>query len=123
MSIADRPALDEIDPHDLLHTTAVFEDEPVGPEPREPGLREFADPDHPTLDFAPDAAPRLVYAGASRWRPRAGYASTVEVSLYLAPGPERAGSGRRLYPARFHEIRDRELQRAVGVLDPPHDAP
>lgn len=62
------------------------------------------------------------YAASSPFRPRLGYRSTVEVSIYLHPRAVGQGLGTRLYRSLFDSIRDEELHRAVAMIAQPNPA-
>jgi len=56
----------------------------------------------------------LGYAYASPWKPRAGYARTVETSIYLAEAACGQGLGTQLYLALLARLRAAGMHGAIG---------
>lgn len=82
-----------------------------------------------TDDIAPVAAGgatgggRVVgYAYGGPWKPRAAYAWTCEVSVYLAPGRGGAGTGRALYGQLLARLAGRGFRTAVAGMTLPNPA-
>ena len=62
------------------------------------------------------------YAYANRFSARPAYRWSVEVSIYLERGRQRAGGGRRLYEALLGRLADRGYRRAMAGMSLPNDA-
>jgi len=60
------------------------------------------------------------WATTSRFRPRAAYDTTVESSVYVAPGFTGQGLGSRLYAALFDSIADEDIERIVAGVTLPN---
>ncbi|MFI5284330.1 MAG: GNAT family N-acetyltransferase [Candidatus Dormibacterales bacterium] len=62
------------------------------------------------------------YACSSRFRPKPGYLTSVETSVYLTAGATRLGLGTRLYEALFDAIRSEVIHRAYAGIALPNPA-
>lgn len=69
-----------------------------------------------------NAADVLGYAYASPWKPRTGYAPSVETSIYLAKAACGQGLGTRLYAALVDRLRANGLHLAIGGMALPNPA-
>ena len=56
------------------------------------------------------------YAYASAYRPRPGYAHTVETSIYVAPTTQRLGVGRQLLEDLIAQCEDRGYRQAIAIV-------
>ena len=56
------------------------------------------------------------------FKDRAAYDSSVETSVYLAPGQQGQGLGRKLYAALFEALADEDVHRAFGGIAQPNEA-
>ncbi|BCP55670.1 phosphinothricin acetyltransferase [Kaistia sp. 32K] len=118
----DLAAITAIYRHAVLHGTASFEIEP----PSEAEMRRRYDAllqgGHPYL-VATTGDELLGYAYAGPYRPRAAYRSTVEDSIYLAPGAQGRGLGRRLLQALIEAATEAGFRQMIGVIgDSQHQA-
>ncbi len=111
----DLPAIQEIFAHHVLTGLASFEEVP-------PDLaairRRFArtrELGYPYL-VAARGDRVLGYAIAGPYRPRPAYRFTVENSVYVAPGAERQGIGRRLLAALIARCEAAGFRRMVAVI-------
>ena len=55
------------------------------------------------------------------FRARAAYETTIETSVYCAPGCTGRGLGRRLYAALFDALAAEDLHRAIARITLPND--
>ena len=62
------------------------------------------------------------YAYANRFSARPAYRWSVEVSIYLERGRQRAGGGRRLYEALLQRLAERGYRRAMAGMSLPNEA-
>ncbi|MEU6347208.1 N-acetyltransferase family protein [Streptomyces sp. NPDC046977] len=134
----DLRALTELYNHYVRETPVTFDLEPLSPEQRRPWLLSHPkDGPHrllvalesaETLESAatPDTtapAGRLLgYATSSPFRPRAAYATSVETSVYCAPGAVGLGVGTLLYTALFQALRHEDVHRAYAGIAQPNEA-
>jgi phosphinothricin acetyltransferase len=119
----DLPDVLELYNHYVRHSAATFEVAPVGPEERQGWFTEHAGPGPYRLLVAEDAAGTIVgWATTSPFRPRAGYGTTVEASVYCRPEALGRGTGTRLYQELFHAIEGQDLERIVAGVALPNPA-
>ncbi|QKW07153.1 N-acetyltransferase family protein [Streptomyces sp. NA04227] len=129
----DLTALTEIYNHYVRETGITFDTRPFTPgERREWLLSHPEDGPHRLLvaraapssasnapygDACPEAAGGILgYATSSPFRPKPAYATSVEVSIYLAPGSGGRGVGSALYGALFEALRGEGLHRAYAGI-------
>ena len=62
------------------------------------------------------------YAYANRFSARPAYRWSVEVSIYVERGRQRAGGGRRLYEALLERLAERGYRRAMAGMSLPNEA-
>lgn len=109
--VGDAQAIADIYNHYIEHSTATFDTEPKSADERRAWL-DSHDSAHPVLvaEREADTGSRIIVAWGSltAWSPRPAYASTVEVSTYVAPGEVGHGIGPTLMEALV------ERARAVG---------
>uniref|UniRef100_A0AAU2VVI5 GNAT family N-acetyltransferase n=1 Tax=Streptomyces sp. NBC_00008 TaxID=2903610 RepID=A0AAU2VVI5_9ACTN len=135
----DLEALTDIYNHYVRETALTFDTAPFTPGQRLPWLRSHpVDGPHRLLVAqdvrnvdapgagAPDTggpAPRILgYATSSAFRPKAAYSTSVEVSVYCAPGAAGRGIGTLLYTALFEALADEDLHRAYAGITQPNEA-
>lgn len=70
----------------------------------------------------PASGQLLGYATSSQFRPRAAYSTSVETSVYLAPGASGLGVGSLLYGRLFAALEGQDLHRAYAGITVPNDA-
>lgn len=109
--IADLKALTEIHNHAVVHTTAIWNDDPVDVDDRAAWLGERSCDGFPVI-VAVDDSGVLGYASFGRWRPHSGFRLTVEHSVYVREGQHGRGIGRAL----LTELIDRARAQGVHVM-------
>ncbi|MEV0915880.1 N-acetyltransferase family protein [Streptomyces sp. NPDC049967] len=135
----DLEALTDIYNHYVRETALTFDTAPFTPGQRLPWLRSYPvdgphrllvaqdvrNVDAPGAD-GPDTggpAPRVLgYATSSAFRPKAAYSTSVEVSVYCAPGAAGRGIGTLLYTALFDALAGEDLHRAYAGITQPNEA-
>jgi phosphinothricin acetyltransferase len=60
------------------------------------------------------------YASSSRFRPKPGYETSVETSIYLVPEAIGKGAGSRLYETLFKSLEGEDLHRAYAGIALPN---
>ena len=121
VSADDATAIATIYNHFVLHTTVTFEEEAVTADEISARIAEIEASGLPWL--VAEAAGELVgYAYAAKWKPRAGYRFSAEVTVYCAPGQAGRGRGSALYAALLPLLRARGIRNAVGGIGLPNDA-
>lgn len=112
---ADYPAVQEIYAHHVLHGVASFEETPPALDEIARRAAEIAAAGLPFLVAELDGAVRgFAYAGP--FRPRSAYRYTVEDSVYIAPGFESRGLGRRLLAELVERCGALGVRQMVAVI-------
>jgi L-amino acid N-acyltransferase YncA len=120
-SATDAAQVADIYNHFVLTSTITFEEEPVA-------VQEFA---RRIADIQANALPWLVaargeeivgFAYASRWKTRAAYRFSTEVTVYVRDGLGRSGIGSRLYAELFAALRSFGAHAVIGGVALPNEA-
>ncbi|MFI0718954.1 GNAT family N-acetyltransferase [Streptomyces sp. NPDC021224] len=121
---ADLAALTDIYNHYVRETPVTFDIDPITPDDRRPWLLSHPeDGPHRLLVAQPAEGGQVVgYATSSPYRPKAAYATSVETSIYLAPGAGGRGIGSLLYAALFEALADEDVHRAYAGVALPNQA-
>lgn len=120
-TVDDAAAIATIYNHFVLHTAVTFEEESVTAEVIAARMAEIEASGLPWL-VAERAGGIVGYAYASKWKPRAGYRFSTEVTVYCAPGQAGGGIGSALYAALLPLLSARGIRNAVGGIGLPNDA-
>ena len=124
----DLEALTDIYNHYVRETPITFDTAVFTPEERRPWLLSHPEDGPHRLMVAeetgyPGNSQRILgYATSSVFRPKPAYATSVEVTVYLAPDAGRRGIGTLLYKALFEALADEDLHRAYAGIVPPNEA-
>lgn len=120
----DLTALTDIYNHYVRETPVTFDISPITPDERRPWLLSHPeDGPHRLLVAQPAGDGRILgYATSSPFRPKAAYATSVETSIYLAPGVGGRGLGTLLYAALFEALADEDVHRAYAGVTLPNEA-
>ncbi|MFJ8585884.1 GNAT family N-acetyltransferase [Streptomyces sp. NPDC093595] len=121
-SEADIDALTEIYNHYVRETAITFDTVPWTPEQRLPWLRSHPEDGPHRLLVAHVADRCLGYATTGPFRPKAAYAPSVEVSVYLAPAAAGRGVGTLLYERLFEALAGEDVHRAYAGIALPNEA-
>jgi len=116
----DLPCLTAIYDHYILRSHATFDTEPGERRPWFDGYAESGP--HRLLVATGEQGAILGYATSSTFRARAAYGTTVETTVYLAPGAVGRGVGSALYGALLPILSSEGLHRAVAGIALPNDA-
>jgi len=119
---SDLPRLTEIYNHYVVHTPVTFDIEPYTVEKRETWFSQFGPTGRYRLVVAEENGSVLGYAGATRFRPKAAYDTTVETTIYCAHETIGKGIGSRLYSALFEALKDEDVHRIVAGYTLPNPA-
>jgi len=118
---ADADAIAGIYNHYVLDTAVTFEERAVPVADMAARIAEVLGAQLPWLVVESEG--RLAgYAYASRWRTRAAYRYSVEVSVYLDRAMVGAGRGSRLYAALFPLLRERGVHAVMAGIALPAPA-
>lgn len=118
---ADLEALTDLYNHYVRETPITFDTAAFTPEERRPWLLSHPEdgPYRLKVAAAVDSQEILGYATSSPYRAKPAYATSVEVTVYVAPGAARRGIGTLLYTALFEALVGEDLHRAyAGIVQP-----
>ncbi|WP_406148198.1 GNAT family N-acetyltransferase [Streptomyces sp. NBC_01012] len=124
---ADLGALTDIYNHYVRETALTFDTVAFTRDERLPWLHSHPeDGPHRLLvasdpDTRHDAPYVLGYATSSPYRPKAAYSTSVEVSVYCAPGTTGRGIGTLLYEALFDALSGEDVHRAYAAIALPNE--
>ncbi|MFD5102061.1 GNAT family N-acetyltransferase [Streptomyces albidochromogenes] len=121
---ADLDALTDLYNHYVRETAITFDTTVFTPEQRRPWLLSHPEDGPHRLLVARDVrSGRLLgYATSSPFRPKAAYATSVEVSVYCAPDAGGLGIGTLLYEALFAALEGEDVHRAYAGIAQPNEA-
>jgi L-amino acid N-acyltransferase YncA len=112
---ADLPALLEIYNDAVVHTTASWDLLPWTPVEHAEWYAAKAEHRHPIV-VAEAEGEILGYAGYGPFRAKAGYAATMEHSVYVRPSSQGKGIGRTLLVAIIEAARANGVHALIGGL-------
>jgi phosphinothricin acetyltransferase len=121
----DLVALTEIYNHYVTTSHVTFDDVPFSVDERREWFAHYATTGPHRLLVAEDGGVVVGYATSSPFRPKPGYRTTVETTVYVAEEAAGRGVGNALYAKLFEVLSGEELHRAyagVAVPNPPSQA-
>ncbi|MFT4108419.1 GNAT family N-acetyltransferase [Propionicimonas sp.] len=118
---ADLPALLEIYNDAVVHTTASWDLVPWTPVEHAEWYATKAGHGHPVM-VADDNGVVVGYAAYGPFRPKAGYAGTMEHSVYVHPNHQGKGIGRALLVAIIDAARADGVHALIGGLSADNEA-
>jgi len=118
----DLKRITEIYNYYVLNTPVTFDVDAYTVEGREAWFAQFSAAGRYRLLVAEEKGAVMGYAGTKRFRPKAAYESTVEMTIYCAPEAVGKGIGTRLYAALFEALRAEDVHRFVAVYALPNAA-
>src|SRR5262249_8113785 len=117
--MTDAPALLAIYNHYVATTHITFDIEPRTLAQRETWLAQSKPAGRHQCFVAVRDGAAIGWACSGPFKDRAAYDTSVETSVYLAPGEQGKGVGRRLYRTLFDALKGEDLHRAfAGVTQP-----
>lgn len=108
--------------HYVRETPTTFDLAPFEIEARRPWFEAFAATGRHQLLVAEREGRVLGYACSHRFRAKGAYDSSVETTVYLAPGAVGEGLGTRLYAALFDALAGEAVHRALAGITLPNPA-
>ena len=118
----DLPALLDIYNHYVVHTPVTFDLEPRTLAQR----REWLDQFQPTGRYrcltALRAGQPIGWVCSAKFKEKEAYATSIETSIYLAPGAAGKGLGKKLYQTLFDALKGEDIHRAFGGITLPNAA-
>ncbi|KUJ37561.1 GCN5 family acetyltransferase [Streptomyces sp. NRRL F-5122] len=121
---SDLVALTDLYNHYVRETPITFDTAVFTPQERRPWLLSHPEDGPHRLMVAtdPESGTILGYTTSSAFRPKPAYATSVEVTVYLAPQAKGRGVGTRLYSALFDSLAGQDLHRAYAGIAQPNEA-
>ncbi|MFB7246052.1 GNAT family N-acetyltransferase [Streptomyces populi] len=121
---ADLDALTDLYNHYVRETPITFDTIVFTPEQRRPWLLSHPEDGPHRLMVATDTDSQVIlgYATSSAFRAKPAYATSVEVTVYVAPGAGGRGVGTLLYEALFAALAGEDLHRAYAGIALPNEA-
>ena len=117
----DLGAIVDIYNHYVTTTHFTFDTEPYTVETRRPWFDQFNGARHRCLVLVGGGGV-AGYANSAALKPKAAYETSVEVTIYLAPGATGRGAATPLYAALFSALKDQDVHRAYALIALPNDA-
>jgi len=119
---SDLAALNDLYNEYVRTTHITFDLEPVTADARREWFEHYDKSGRHRLLVAITAGALIGYASSSRFRPKPGYDTSVETSIYLSPDATGLGVGTRLYAALFESLREQDIHRAFAGIALPNPA-
>jgi phosphinothricin acetyltransferase len=119
---SDLPDLTEIYNHCVINTAITFDIEPFTVEQRGKWFDEHADTGRYRLLVAEERGRVIGFAGAGPFRNKRAYETTVETTIYCAPGATGRGIGTAMYRELFDAIAQEDINRILAGITLPNDA-
>lgn len=107
--------------HYVLNSTITFEELPVTPAEMSTRIRTTQSASLPWLVSAVDGQ-ILGYAYAHRWKERAAYRHSTEITVYVRHGLNRGGIGTHLYAHLLPAAKACGMHTAIGGIALPNEA-
>src|SRR5580704_15476048 len=108
--------------HYVATTHISFDVEPRTLEQRRAWFESFAETGRHQCFIADRDGTAIGWASSGRFKDRAAYDTSVETSVYLAPGEGGKGLGRRLYETLFDALAKDDVHRCLGGIALPNEA-
>ena len=105
----------------ILNTVATFEEESVDASDIYLRMKKVKESGFSWL-VAENNGVVIGYAYSSKWKDRAAYGNTAEVSLYLSDMEKSQGWGTRLYDVLFSKLRSQSIHIVIGGITLPNQA-
>ena len=118
----DLSRLTEIYNYYVANTPITFDIETYTVERRESWFNQFSERGRHRLMVAEENGLVLGYAGTMRFRPKAAYDTTVELTIYCAQEAVGKKIGSLLYKALFEALKDEDINRYVAGYTLPNAA-
>ncbi|MEU6685580.1 N-acetyltransferase family protein [Streptomyces sp. NPDC046832] len=120
----DLEALTALYNHYVRETAITFDTAIFTPEERRPWLLSHPEdgPHRLMVATEPETQHLLGYSTSSPFRMKPAYATSVETTVYVAPGAGGRGVGSLLYTALFEALSGEDLHRAYAGIALPNEA-
>ena len=121
VDVADATQICEIYNHYIETSTITFEETPVAAADMANRIRDIQAIPLPWL-VAVDGGKVVAYAYAQKWKVRAAYKFSVEVTIYVRQGLGHSGIGSQLYSRLFAALEPLGVHAVIGGVALPNDA-
>ena len=118
----DLEAVNDIYNHYVAESHITFDVEPVSMEQRREWFTHYTPAGRHRLFVAEDGGRVVGFASSSRFRPKPGYLTSVETSVYLEPDATGRGAGSRLYESLLKSLEGEDVHRAYAGIALPNPA-
>jgi phosphinothricin acetyltransferase len=118
----DLEALNDLYNHYVRETHVTFDLAPVTIESRREWFTHYGKSGRHRVLVAAESNRVVGFTSSSRWRPKDAYLTSVETSVYLAPGATGRGIGRLLYARLFDALEAEDVHRAYAGIALPNPA-
>lgn len=118
----DLPALTALYNHYVAESHCTFDATPLSIETRRVWFEQHAPSGPHRLLVAAEGDTLLGYASSSAHRPKPGYRTSVETSVYIAPEAHGKRLGTRLYTELFAQLAGENVHRALAGVALPNPA-
>ena len=119
---SDLPTLLDIYNHYVVNTPITFDLEPRTLAQRQEWLDQFSLTGRYRCFVAARGETPIGWVCSARFKEKAAYDTSIETSIYLAPGEGGKGLGRRLYETLFEALKGEDIHRAFGGVTQPNAA-
>jgi phosphinothricin acetyltransferase len=119
-TIADLPAIVDLYNGYVTSSACTFDVEPYSVATRRSWFEQFTGGRYRLL-VAVEGDRLLGYAGSLRYRPKAAYETSVELTCYVDPTAQHQGVASALYTALFQALAGEDVHRALGGISLPND--
>jgi phosphinothricin acetyltransferase len=118
----DLEAINDIYNEYVKESHVTFDLEPISANARREWFSHYAPTGRYRLLVAISGRNVVGYTTSSRFRPKPGYETSVETSVYLAADVVGRGAGTKLYTELFQAIKGEDLHRAYAGIALPNPA-
>ena len=118
----DLPALLDIYNHYVANTPVTFDIEPRTLAERQVWFDAFKPAGRHQCFVAAKDGVAIGWACSAKFKEKAAYGTSVETSVYLKPGEQGRGLGRRLYQTLFGALAGQDVHRAFAGISQPNEA-
>ena len=118
----DLPALLDIYNHYVINTPITFDLEPRTLAQRREWLDQFAPSGKYQCFVAARGGRAIGWVCSAQFKEKEAYATSIETSVYVAPGEGGKGLGRRLYDTLFDALKGEDIHRAFAGVTEPNEA-
>lgn len=119
---ADAAQIAEIYNHFVLTSTITFEEQPVTVTEMALRIGEIETNGLPWWVAVSGGGRIMGFAYANKWKTRAAYRFSTEVTVYVRDGLGRSGIGSRLYAELFAALKARGVHAVIGGVALPNEA-